>query len=138
MKRYILDTHVLIWFLEHNDRLPKDIREDIEYIQHEYYVSFLSLIEIDNLIKLEKIDLNISLKEFVNQLEKSYIEVYYGNYNELETLDDLEMKIIGGKKHGDYIDRMIIALSISRNYICISADKKFPHYRKNGLELIEI
>ena len=63
MTRYILDTHILSWFLEKDKRLPDDIREDIEYLQHEYYVSVLTLLEIDNLQKLKKIKLQYSLQK---------------------------------------------------------------------------
>jgi PIN domain nuclease of toxin-antitoxin system len=138
MTRYLIDTHVLIWFLEKNSRLSDTIREDIEYMQHEYYVSFLSLMEIDNLRKLGKIELQLTTTEIIKQLDESYIGVYYGSIKDLEILDSLEMKTINRKIHGDYIDRMIIAMSIAYNHTCISAEEKFPYYIKDGLKLLEI
>ena len=138
MTRYFLDTHILLWFLEGNPRLPKSIREDIEYIQYEFYISHLSLLEIDNLRKLGKINYKYSIENTLIKLQKSYIGVYFGDKKELEVLDGLEMKTINRKTHGDYIDRMIIATAIAYNYTCISADEKFPFYRKDGLKLLEI
>jgi len=138
MTRYILDTHVLVWFLENNPKLSKNLREDIEYMQHEYYVSFLSLLEIDNLRKLNKINLQFSTIEIIEQLQKSHIGIYFGCLQSLEILDILEMKIVDKKAHGDYIDRYIIATSIAKKHTCISADRKFPLYRKHGLQLLEI
>jgi len=138
MTKYILDTHVLLWFLENNEKLSKNIHEDIEYFQHEYFVSFLSLMEIDNLNKLGKIDLKYSFNELIERLNKSCIEIIFSSLRDLETLFDLEMKIIGKKQHGDYIDRMIIATAIVNRYTCISADTKFPDYRKLGLKLVEV
>jgi PIN domain nuclease of toxin-antitoxin system len=138
MTRYILDTEAIIWFLEKNPRLPKDIREDIEYLQYEYYISFLSLMEIDNLRKLGKIELPLTTTEILKQLNESYIGVYYGDAKDLKALDILEMKTINQKTHGDYIDRMIISLAIAKHHTCISSDKKFPYYRKDGLSLLEI
>ena len=138
MRRYILDTEALVWFLEKNPRLPKNIREDIEYMQYEYYVSCFSLMEIDNLRKLGKIELELTTTEILQQLNKSYIGMYYGDDDAFKALDSLEMKTINRKAHGDYIDRMIIALSIAKHHTCISSDKKFPYYRKDGLSLLEI
>jgi PIN domain nuclease of toxin-antitoxin system len=138
MTKYLLDTHVLIWFLEKNKRLSDNIREDIEYMQYEYSVSFLSLMEIDNLRKLGKIELQLTTTEIIKQLNESCIDVYYGNIKDLKILDGLEMKTINRKIHGDYIDRMIIAMSIAHNHTCISADEKFPYYIKDGLTLLEI
>ena len=138
MTRYLLDTHILVWFLENNPRLPNSIREDIEYMQYEYSVSFLSLLEIDNLRKLGKIELQLTSIDIIEQLSESYVGVYFGDKKELEVLDGLEMKTINRKTHGDYIDRMIIATAIAYNYTCISADEKFPFYREDGLNLLEI
>ena len=138
MTRYLLDTNVLIWFLENNTRLPDDIRVDIEYMQYEYYVSALSLIEIDNLQKLGKIKLKYGLMDIVKQLQKSSVGIYFVEEKELEVLERLEMKTIDKKSHGDYVDRMIIATAIAYRHTCISSDKKFRRYRENGLSLIEV
>ena len=138
MTRYILDTEAVVWFLEKNTRMPKNVREDIEYFQHEYYVSYLSFLEIDNLKKLGKIELQLSITEIIKQLNDAHIGVYFGDMNDLQALGDLEMKTINKRTHGDYIDRFIVALSISKRHTCISSDKKFPYYRKDGLSLLEI
>jgi len=138
MYRYILDTHVLLWFLEEKPRLPKNIYDEIKYFQHKYFVSFLSLIEIDNIRKLGKVVLKYTFLEIIEQLRYSSIEILFGNKSDLETLSLLEMKIIDGKSHGDYIDRTIIATAIANQCTCISADTKFPFYEKNGLKLLQI
>ena len=138
MRRYILDTHILVWFLEKDKRLPDNIREDIEYMQYQYYVSFLSLLEIDNLRKLGKIHLKHGFKSIMSQLFASNIDVCFGSSQDFAVLDDIEMKTIDKRTHGDYIDRMIIATAIAKHYTCISADAKFRHYRKNGLQLLEV
>jgi PIN domain nuclease of toxin-antitoxin system len=44
MTGYLLDTHIVIWFLaDDRDSLNRNIREDIQYFQHPYYVSVESL-----------------------------------------------------------------------------------------------
>jgi len=139
MTRCILDTHILVWFLENDKRLPESIREDIEYMQHRYCVSVLTLLEIDNLQKLKKINLQYTIKEILEQLQESCIDVLFDiSAYDLDVLYNLDMKTINGKTHGDYIDRAIISLAISSKYTMISADTKFPHYINSGLRLIEI
>jgi PIN domain nuclease of toxin-antitoxin system len=139
MAKYILDTHVFYWFLTNDDRLPKDIKEDIYYMQNEYCVSSLTLLEIDNLQKLKKIKIQYSFAELIERLKNSNIGIVFDlNSQDLDVLYKLEMKTIHNKTHSDYIDRMLIAVSISRKYTCISADTKFPHYKKDKLQLINI
>ncbi|OAV73691.1 hypothetical protein Barb6_00018 [Bacteroidales bacterium Barb6] len=54
MNSYLLDTYILIWLLNGNGRLNKNIREDIDYFQHLYYVSVETLHEIVILKSLKK------------------------------------------------------------------------------------
>ena len=138
MRRYILDTHILVWFLEKNERLPENIREDIEYQQHECFVSYLSLVEIDNLQKLGKVEIKHDFKRIMSQLQEANIEICFGSLQDLEILFNLDIKTTKEKVHGDYIDKTIIATAIAQHYTCISADAKFRDYRENGLSLIEV
>jgi PIN domain nuclease of toxin-antitoxin system len=118
--------------------LSKNIREDIEYMQYEYFVSYLSFLEIDNLQKKKKIGLKLTITEILKQVNEANIGIYFGDVNDLKALDNLEMRTINKKIHGDYIDRFIIALSIAKHHTCISSDTKFPEYRQSGLHLIEL
>ena len=99
----------------------------------------ITLLEFDNLQKLKKIKLHYSFKEIIEQLKNVNIEIIFDiSVNDLDILYNLDFKTLNGKIHGDYMDRTIIATAISRHYTCISADAKFKHYRKNGLQLLEI
>ena len=122
----------------HNSKLPVNIRENIEYMQHEYFISYLSLIEIDNLQKLNKVRIKHEFKPLIRQIKDANIKICFSSLWELETLFELDIITSNEKAHGDYIDRMIIATAIAKHYTLISADTKFPRYRKFGMELIEI
>lgn len=136
--RYILDTHVVIWFLENSSEMGKDLREDIEYMQHEYFISDASLQEIIQLQKLNKISLKYPLIEILEQLRNANIMIYFNTQKEFFELEKLPMLSIDGARHADMIDRYIISLSIAYKHTLISRDRKFPHYRKYGLKLIEV
>jgi PIN domain nuclease of toxin-antitoxin system len=105
---------------------------------NDYYVSYLSLIELDNLNKIGKLNIKLSLLQAIERINYVKIGICFGNLQELEKLHELEMKTVKGKIHGDYIDRMIIATAIANKHTLISADEKFPYYEKDGLKLIQV
>ena len=54
MRRYLLDTHIIVWFLTENKQLNSDVEYDITYFQYDYYVSIEALHEIITLQKVKK------------------------------------------------------------------------------------
>lgn len=52
--RILLDTHVLIWFLEGNQELSKPRRQTIVNAQNEIFISIVSLWEISIKISIGK------------------------------------------------------------------------------------
>lgn len=136
---YLLDTHVLIWLLEDNPKLDKNIREKIEYFDGIYYISYISIFEIINLMQLKKISIGISIKELFKKIDDFKIKIIQLWQTELLSLEKLPLLNINGKLHSDIFDRLIIASAISKpTSTLISADKKFPAYRRYGLDLIEL
>ena len=58
----LLDTHVLIWFTEGNDRLSVKARMAIENPSNVKYLSVASLWEIVIKVSNEKLEINQSLR----------------------------------------------------------------------------
>jgi PIN domain nuclease of toxin-antitoxin system len=136
MISYLLDTHILIWFLEGSDNLDKNIRNDIQYFQHFYYVSVETLREIVVLQFLKKIKLNYNLAkilDYLNEVQIRILPIEIQHINALERLPYLNEK---AKIHNDPCDRMLIAQSIAEKFTIISSDGKFPPYRNYGLKLL--
>ncbi|KAA6302179.1 MAG: hypothetical protein EZS26_001539 [Candidatus Ordinivivax streblomastigis] len=136
MNTYLLDTHILIWLMEEDNSLNKNIREDIEYFQHSYYISVESLREIVILQSRNKIKLDYNLDEIITFLNKTQIRILSTDLNSIKELEKLPILEIHGKTHEDPFDRMLIAQSIAEKYTIISSDKKFPYYNKCGLKLL--
>jgi len=134
MKRYLLDTQIVLWLILGNKRLPAYIREGVEYFQNSYAVSFDSIREIINLIQLGKVDIGTSVDKLFETLEKANIALTYFDKKAAKILEELPLLY----NHTDPIDRSIIAQAIGQNYHLISSDQKFPIYRKFGLKLEEI
>ncbi|MDR1950961.1 MAG: hypothetical protein LBP96_01880, partial [Bacteroidales bacterium] len=74
-ERYLLDTQTVWWWFSRNKRLPKDLREDIDYCYSQYAVSFDSIRELVTLNQLGKIDLTFNIDDFFRDIEKTYIDL---------------------------------------------------------------
>ncbi len=60
---YIIDTHILIWFIEGNTSLSQQAQKLIANPAHNIYVSQASLWEMTIKISISKLSLSISLSE---------------------------------------------------------------------------
>jgi len=136
MNRYLLDTHILIWLLRKDNRLNKNILEDIEYFQHAFNVSVESIREIVILQSLKKIQLDYNVEKIINFLESIQINVIPIEVRHIKTLEKLPILNINGKTHEDPFDRLLIAQTIADKYTIISSDFKFPFYKDYGLKLL--
>jgi len=132
---YLLDTHILIWLLDNDSRLNEDIREDIDYFQHAYYVSVETLREIVILQSLRKISFIPSINKIIFDLQKRHINILHVKPEHIKELERLPILTINGKKHEDPFDRLLISQAISGKFVIVSSDSKFPFYKQHGLKL---
>ncbi len=137
MKRYLLDTHIAVWFLLNDKKLSQNIREEIEYFQDVYFVSVVSLQEIVLLKQNKKIETSKMLKDMIADFQRYNIGILELNSHHVETYETLSSPIINGKQHDDPFDRLLISQSIADKMTLISADKKFPFYKDKGFKLRE-
>ena len=131
MRRYLLDTCVLIWLLN-KDKKVKGIAEDIEYFQGDYAISVESLKEYLYLIQSGKLKTDITFDELLKGLKVQQISVL--SYERDALLELSRLPFI--KTHPDPSDRAIIAQAISDNRILITGDRKFVNYPK--LKLLQV
>lgn len=131
MLRYLLDTCVVIWFLEENPRI-KDLIEDITYFQGDYGISIESLKEYLYLTQSGKLKTNVTYPMLLNTLRENGISIYPIEDGTLETL----YKLPFFANHPDPSDRIIIAQSIYDNRTLISGDHNFMLYK--DLKLLSV
>ena len=134
MKRYLLDTQTVWWWISQNNRLPKNLRESIDYFEEQYAVSLDSIREVITLLQLGKLKTPITVDKIFKELENANITLTHFDQSAAKVLEKLPLLY----NHMDPIDRSIIAQAIGQKYNLISSDQKFPIYRKFGLKLIEI
>jgi len=137
MKKYLLDTHILIWHLEGSKKESRFIYDEIESYSGNLFVSVESLREIVILQKLNKITLSWSIDKVIERLNHYNIFILTIDPKHVLALEKLSHPIINGKTHDDPFDRMLIAQSIAEKLTIISADTKFPFYRDKGFHLLQ-
>ena len=138
MKKFLLDTHIIVWFLSGDKRLDDNVEYSIRYFQDDYYVSIEALHEVITLQELgNKIDLDFDIEQIAEMLETYNIKILPIDIKHLKVLEKLSVPKINGKEHHDPSDRMMIAQAIFEKMIMISNDKKFPHYKDRGFNLLE-
>lgn len=127
--RYLIDTHVLVWYLNGDDRLSVKLRDELDDENNVIIVSIASLWELT--IKMSKEKKDIRFKITLPQLQAHIFERDYMLLNvSFKHLKVLE-KLPKNKYHGDPFDRMIIAQAIAENLTILSVDRHFAAYPVN-------
>jgi len=132
--RYIIDTHIFVWYVNEQDNLSKDVIAILEDYENDIFVSSETLKELvvlwnkkphfrrwwkTPLIMLRSIE---DISNFnILYLCKEHYETY------------ARLQINEMQQHNDPSDHLIISQAICNRIPLISADTKFPFYRNQGL-----
>ena len=123
--KYLIDTHVIIWLLDDDDKLSKVARREIENIDNQIFVSIISLFEITIKVKIGKLDFNKSVNDIVKELDNQGISVLALTPSHIEKYQ--AVPLIGD--HRDPFDRILIATALHENLSVITIDGKFDNYK---------
>lgn len=122
--RLLLDTHALIWFIEGEDSLSYVSLSFIEDPDNQIFVSMTSFYEMAIKLKLGKLDLTTSLKDFFQKTIAQKIKVLPISENHVFEY----LNVPSYAEHKDPFDRIIIAIAICENLDIITIDGKFKNY----------
>lgn len=116
---FLLDTHILLWFLENDSKLSNQVREVITNPKNLIFVSAISAWEISIKQSLGKLIAPSNLEEALR----------------FSSLEVLAMTLVHGIKvadlpmhHKDPFDRMLIAQALVEGLTIITVDHKFKFY----------
>lgn len=118
----LLDTHILIWFLEGNSSLSKSRRQLVADSQNIVYASIASLWEIAIKISLNKLTLSRPLIDVIKQIAAEDIEILPISPEHI-----LQVSILPFY-HRDPFDRIIIAQAQTENLPIVTDDGDFGNY----------
>ena len=123
--RYLIDTHVLIWYLNADKSLPDKYVAFMHDQKNELCISIASIWELTIKMSSGKLELYKSIQEVEEYLISMDYNVIAVSFAHLKTLFDLP------KHHGDPFDRLIISQAITENLTILSADRQFKDYPVN-------
>lgn len=133
--RYLLDTHITIWLIVGDKALKADTLDVIFDEQSEIFVSVESLREIVIKAKLNKVNFAFMRNNLISaiaddltyRLGATLLNTTVAHTQRLQELNPV---------HNDPFDHLLICQAIDADLVMISADEKFPAYRRQGLNLL--
>ncbi len=119
---YLIDTHILLWYIVGDKRITKETKTIIEDNNSTIYISNASLWEIAIKLSIGKLKLKGSLIDLKNYLkEKGFVILEFD-------FDDLNKLLTLPFHHQDPFDRMIISQAKTKVIEIITNDHTINKY----------
>ena len=124
-KKYLLDTHALIWYQGGNSKLSKKLIQLIQNKDNEIFFSQISLIEIAVKQKIGK------LPSFKVEVENIYFQAIKDGFTFMDIINQhitAYQKVPLYEQHRDPFDRLLIASAFEKKADIITIDSNFSLY----------
>ena len=122
--QYLLDTEVLLWFIEGNNRLSEGNRLKIQTADA-LFVSQISLVEVAIKLKIGKLTIKRGLTGLMQDMILESIQIQPLENQHVIAYDQLPLH----QDHRDPFDRLILATALHEGWPVMSADRKFGWYK---------
>ena len=135
--RFLLDTHILIYFVADHSKLDRDVTAILEDADNSLCVSAETIRELIVAYKNKGFSSKHwkTCDELVSSIENVYgITILPLDKHIMQTYAELTLNAAQG--HKDPSDHVIISHAITLGIPLISSDTRFPYYTKQGLQLI--
>lgn len=124
--RLLIDTQIILWFLEGNKQLTTGVYSLISDAANEIYLSQTSLFEVAIKLKIGgRLNLKRGLEGLILDCQKEVIQIIPISDDHLIAYDQIPLHA----DHRDPFDRLILATALAEKMPIISADEKFWRYR---------
>lgn len=115
---HLLDTHTVIWAYDDSESLGETARAVIRQAgPRSLGVSDFTLLEIAMLVSKGRLQMDVSLEEFLERLENDYVIFPLGTR---EAVSATELKL----EQADPFDRVIVATALRRNIPLVTKDRQ--------------
>lgn len=125
--KILLDTHILLWTITNDERLPEKARELIIREENEIYYSILSLWEVEIKRLAHPGAMPVSAGEFAEYCEQSGFKLLPVRERHIFTLGRLR-RSPNAPSHKDPFDRMMICQASVENMLFVTHDALIAHY----------
>ena len=130
---YLLNTHILLWVLTDNPKLNATVRAILTDETHEFFLSTESIRELIIKAKTGKLTLPIDIDSLLFELQNEFgLRLLTIEARHLKQLYVLETPAT----HKDSFDHLLISQAIADKLTLTSADRNFPYYQAQGLQLV--
>lgn len=123
----LLDTHILLWTLSNDMKLPKKARKIIENEENEIYYSIVSLWEVQIKFLAHPDIMPISAAELVKYCEQSGFQRVSIKAEHVFALNRLKREK-DVPRHKDPFDRMLVCQASAENMIFVTHDHLIAGY----------
>ena len=121
--KYLLDTHVMLWFLEDSKELSGAVKEILLNGENELFWSAASLWEITVKISLGKLKLEEGWQQLLKK-EKKINRIRDLAIDHTHCMPNLTLPW----HHRDPFDRLLISQAIVENLVLLTRDEKIRKY----------
>ena len=125
-RRYLLDTHVLLWLLYDDARVPTEVVEALSRPLAKVYVSSISIVEIEIKRSIGKLLLDSSPLDFIDQMGFKSLDL---TVKEARRLSELPLI------HRDPFDRLLICQALENRLTLVTADEFVSRYPVNTISI---
>jgi PIN domain nuclease of toxin-antitoxin system len=122
MGRFLLDTHGFLWLIQGDPQLSERARAVISDDANQLYFSVASIWEIAIKLNIGKLKIGHTIEDIYTLLAQLKIEILPIDRSDLIRYLTLPLH------HRDPFDRLLIAQSIDRDLVLVSADRSFGAY----------
>jgi PIN domain nuclease of toxin-antitoxin system len=119
VSRLLLDSHVVLWWLDQDWPLPPKTRAAIEDVENEVAVSAASIWELHMKRATGRVEWPGNL---LNELGAREVDLLAVNAQHAELAAELPMH------HRDPFDRMLVAQALHEGYTLVTADRRLGAY----------
>ncbi|MDQ5824179.1 MAG: type II toxin-antitoxin system VapC family toxin [Chloroflexota bacterium] len=122
--KLLLDTHIFLWFILGDTRIPTQTLESIRRPENEVYLSIVSLWEVIVKHQLSKLTLPEPPETYIPlQRERHRIDTL--------PLDESSVRRLAGLPplHRDPFDRMLICQALEQDLVIVTLDQQIRDYQ---------
>ncbi len=119
MARYLLDTHIFLWWMSDTQQLSQEVFEIISDSSNQIYISAATIWEIAIKVALGKLEIDANLDNIIQENGFKELKVSAICANATKELEQI---------HRDPFDRMLISQAIQGDMTLISVDGYISQY----------
>ena len=125
--KILLDTHILLWAISNDARLPEKARKLIENEENDIYYSIVSLWEVEIKHIAHPEAMPVSAEELAEYCEQSGFQRTLIREKHIFAMSGLKREE-SAPQHKDPFDRMLIGQAITENMMFVTHDSLIPGY----------